>query len=109
MLWLGPPRQATNAAVVKAGELLFLLNDTAELIVARASQDAFVPLKSYTVAEQRDVGAADALRQTHLRQRREQADALDGGLTKEPSIPNSQRSNSQLVQPFGSWELEFGS
>ena len=51
VLWLGPPRQATNAAVVKAGELLFLLNDTAELIVARASQDAFVPLKSYTVAE----------------------------------------------------------
>jgi len=50
VLWLGPPRQATNAAVVKAGELLFLLNDTAELIVARASQDAFVPLKSYTVA-----------------------------------------------------------
>ena len=51
VLWLGPPRQATNTAVVKAGELLFLLNDTAELIVARASQDTFVPLKSYTVAE----------------------------------------------------------
>ncbi|HYJ93744.1 MAG TPA: hypothetical protein VEV86_03940, partial [Vicinamibacterales bacterium] len=45
------PRQATNAAVVKADVLLFLLNDTAELIVARASQDAFVPLKSYTVAD----------------------------------------------------------
>ena len=51
VLWLGPPRQATNAAVVKAGELLFLLNDTAELIVARASQDAFEPVKRYTVAE----------------------------------------------------------
>ncbi len=51
MLWLGPPRQATNTAVVKAGELLFLLNDNAELIVARASQTAFEPLKSYTVAD----------------------------------------------------------
>ena len=51
VLWLGPPRQATNTAVVKTGELLFLLNDNAELIVARASQAAFEPLKSYTVAE----------------------------------------------------------
>jgi outer membrane protein assembly factor BamB len=49
--WLGPPRQATNTAVVKAAELLFLLNDNAELIVARANQSAFEPLKSYTVAE----------------------------------------------------------
>jgi outer membrane protein assembly factor BamB len=50
-LWLGPPRQATNTAVVKAGDLLFLLNDNAELIVARASPTAFEPLKRYTVAE----------------------------------------------------------
>jgi outer membrane protein assembly factor BamB len=51
VLWLGPARQATNTAVVKAGELLFLLNDNAELIVARASQTAFEPLKRYTVAD----------------------------------------------------------
>ena len=51
VLWLGPPRQATNTAVVKADGLLFLLNDNAELIVAKASQTAFEPLKSYTVAE----------------------------------------------------------
>jgi outer membrane protein assembly factor BamB len=51
VLWLGPPRQATNTAVVKAGELLFLLDDDAELIVARANRAAFEPLKSYTVAE----------------------------------------------------------
>jgi len=51
VLWLGPPRQATNTAVVKAGGLLFLLNDSAELIVARASQTAFEPLKRYTVAD----------------------------------------------------------
>ena len=46
-----PPRQATNTAVVKAGDLLFLLNDDGELIVARASRTAFEPLKRYTVAD----------------------------------------------------------
>jgi outer membrane protein assembly factor BamB len=51
VLWLGPPRQATNTAVVKAGDLLFLLNDDGELIVARASRAAFEPLKRYTVAD----------------------------------------------------------
>jgi outer membrane protein assembly factor BamB len=50
-LWLGQPREATNTAVVKAGELLFLLNDDAELIVARSSQTGFEPLKRYTVAD----------------------------------------------------------
>jgi outer membrane protein assembly factor BamB len=50
-LWLGPPRQATNTAVVKAGQLLFLLNDSTELIVARASRTAFEPLKRYIVAD----------------------------------------------------------
>jgi len=50
-LWLGQPREATNTAVVKAGELLFLLNDDAELIVARSSRTGFEPLKRYTVAD----------------------------------------------------------
>jgi hypothetical protein len=51
VLWLGQPREATNTAVVKAGELLFLLNDDAELIVARSSRTGFEPLKRYTVAD----------------------------------------------------------
>jgi outer membrane protein assembly factor BamB len=51
LLWWGQPREATNTAVVKAGELLFLLNDDAELIVARSSQTGFEPLKRYTVAD----------------------------------------------------------
>jgi peroxiredoxin len=50
-LWLGPPREAKNTAVVKAGDLLFLLNDDAELIVARSSRTGFEPLKRYTVAD----------------------------------------------------------
>jgi hypothetical protein len=50
-LWLGQPREATNTAIVKAGEWLFLLNDDAELIVARSSRNSFEPLKRYTVAD----------------------------------------------------------
>lgn len=51
LLWLGPPRQASNTAIVKAGGLLLLLNDDAELIVARSSRNGFEPLKRYTVAD----------------------------------------------------------
>jgi outer membrane protein assembly factor BamB len=51
VLWLGQPRQATNTAVVKAGDLLFLLNDDGELIVARGSRTGFEPLKRYIVAD----------------------------------------------------------
>lgn len=50
VLWLGQPRQASNTAVVKAGSLLLLLDDDAELIVARSSRSGFEPLKRYTVA-----------------------------------------------------------
>lgn len=50
-LWLGQPREAANTAVVKANDLLFLLNDDAELIVARSSRTGFEPLKRYTVAD----------------------------------------------------------
>jgi outer membrane protein assembly factor BamB len=51
VLWLGPPRQASNTAIVKAGTLLLLLNDDGELIVARSSKTGFEPLKRYTVAD----------------------------------------------------------
>jgi hypothetical protein len=51
VLWLGAPREAANTAIAKAGQFLFLLNDDAELIVARASRTEFAPLKRYTVAE----------------------------------------------------------
>ena len=51
VLWLGQPREADNTALVKAGHLLFLLNDDAELIVARARRGGFDVLKRYTVAD----------------------------------------------------------
>jgi outer membrane protein assembly factor BamB len=50
-LWRGEPREATNTAVVKAGNVLFLLNDDGELIVAASSHKAFEPIRRYTVAE----------------------------------------------------------
>ncbi len=50
VLWLGEPRAATNTAIVRAGETLFLLNDDAELIVARSSRTGFDPMKTFTVA-----------------------------------------------------------
>jgi outer membrane protein assembly factor BamB len=51
VLWLGQPRQASNTAIVKADNLLLLLNDDGELIVARGSKSGFEPLKRYTVAD----------------------------------------------------------
>jgi outer membrane protein assembly factor BamB len=51
VLWLGEPRFATNVAFAKAGDLLFVLKDDAELIIARASPSGFEPLKKYEVAD----------------------------------------------------------
>jgi outer membrane protein assembly factor BamB len=49
-LWTSPPRQGDNAVVLISGELLFLLKDDAELIIARASGNGFEPLHRYDVA-----------------------------------------------------------
>lgn len=51
ILWLGEPREAANTAFVKANDLLFLLNDDGELIVARASSRSFAPIARYTVSQ----------------------------------------------------------
>jgi outer membrane protein assembly factor BamB len=49
-LWLSEPRQAENAAVVRAGNLWFALETDGELIVARGNAAAFEPVRRYTVA-----------------------------------------------------------
>jgi outer membrane protein assembly factor BamB len=49
-LWAGEGRRGENAAVVRAGENLFLLNNEAVLIIARCNAGAFEPLRRYTVA-----------------------------------------------------------
>ncbi len=49
-LWTTAGREGENAALLSAGDKLFLLTDNAELIVAKASGIAFEPLRRYTVA-----------------------------------------------------------
>ena len=49
--WTGMPRQAENAAIVRAGDLLFELQDDAQLIVGRAGTAGFEVVARYTVAE----------------------------------------------------------
>jgi outer membrane protein assembly factor BamB len=50
-LWTSEPRQAGNAAVIRAGNLLFVLKEDAQLMIARADTSGFAPLKTYTVAD----------------------------------------------------------
>ena len=50
VLWKSEPRQAENAAVVKAGTTLFLLQNDAKLIILKANRSGFNPVKRYEVA-----------------------------------------------------------
>jgi len=50
-LWRSAPRQAGNAAIVRAPDYLFVLKDDGQLIVARSTPGGFEPLKTYTVAD----------------------------------------------------------
>ena len=50
-LWTSSPRQAGNAAIVRAGDLLFVLKDDGQLMVARNTPGTFEPIKTYTVAD----------------------------------------------------------
>jgi len=49
-VWVGQPRQAENAAIVRAGSVVFSLEDDAELMVGRVGANGFQELKRYTVA-----------------------------------------------------------
>jgi len=48
VLWLGPPREADNIAFAKSADLLFMLKDNAELIIARGTPQTI--LERYVVA-----------------------------------------------------------
>ncbi len=50
-LWTSNGRDGDNAAVLAAGQFLFLLTDGAELIVARSDPKQFEVLKKYSVAD----------------------------------------------------------
>jgi outer membrane protein assembly factor BamB len=50
-LWTGMPRQAENASIVRAGNVVFSLEEDADLIVGRVSRSGFQELKRYRVAD----------------------------------------------------------
>jgi outer membrane protein assembly factor BamB len=50
-LWATRGREAENAALVSAGNLLFILKNDAELVIARPNPASFEVLRRYTVAE----------------------------------------------------------
>jgi outer membrane protein assembly factor BamB len=50
-IWTSPPRQASNAAILFAGDVLFMLKDDGELLIADATAASFAPVKRYTVAD----------------------------------------------------------
>ena len=50
-LWTGMPRQAENAAIAHAGDLILSLEEDAELMVGRVSGPSFQELKRYKVAD----------------------------------------------------------
>ena len=50
-LWTSEPRQAGQAAVAKAGTIVFSLEDDGELVVGRVGPAAFEALRRYKVAD----------------------------------------------------------
>jgi hypothetical protein len=49
-LWMTNGREGDNASILTAGNLLFMLNEEAQLTIARADPKQFELLKKYTVA-----------------------------------------------------------
>jgi outer membrane protein assembly factor BamB len=50
-LWVSEGRQAGNAAISTAGDVMLSLEDDGELVVIRSSQTAFEPVRRYKVAD----------------------------------------------------------
>jgi outer membrane protein assembly factor BamB len=50
-LWVSEARQGGNAAIVKAGNFVFSLEDDGELVVLRSGAAAFEPVRRYKLAE----------------------------------------------------------
>jgi outer membrane protein assembly factor BamB len=51
VLWKSDPRQAENAAIVRAGNTIFSLEDDGELVILRANRTSFDVVRRYTVAQ----------------------------------------------------------
>jgi outer membrane protein assembly factor BamB len=50
-LWLSEPRQAGNAAIVRAGDVVLSLQDDSQLVVFRSGATGFEPVRKYMVAD----------------------------------------------------------
>jgi len=50
-VWKSAPRQATNAAISRAGDLLFILKDDGEMLIARSGAGGLETVKTYAVAD----------------------------------------------------------
>ena len=51
VLWKSAPRQAAHAAIVRAGNTIFSLEDDGELVVLRHNRARFDEIARYTVAD----------------------------------------------------------
>ena len=51
VLWTSEPRQADNAAMVRARDTIFALEDDGQLLVMKASRSAMNVVKRYGVAD----------------------------------------------------------
>lgn len=51
VLWLGKGREATNTAILKARDTMFLLNDDGELIVAKSNPAGIEVFRRYVVSD----------------------------------------------------------
>jgi outer membrane protein assembly factor BamB len=51
VLWKSEPRQAAHAAITRAGNTIFSLEDDSELVVIRLNRTRFEPVARYKVAE----------------------------------------------------------
>ena len=50
VLWKSDPRQAAHAAIARAGNTIFSLEDDSELVVIRLNREKFEPVARYKVA-----------------------------------------------------------
>ena len=50
ILWTSPGRQAENAAIVRAGDTIFSIQDDAQMIILNASRTEFEPVQQYEIA-----------------------------------------------------------
>jgi outer membrane protein assembly factor BamB len=50
VLWKSEPRQAEHAAIVRAGQTIFALQDDSELVIVRHSRTRFDPITRYDLA-----------------------------------------------------------